>query len=496
MTAQGRVVVVGFGAAGAAAAITACRSGASVLVLEKQLAASHTPNTRMSGGLIMGLSAAAAGARYLGNCAGGMVPWPVSRAWAEHAAGLVAWLSALDTAMVFSPVGGAEQPEVEGSDSVVVFQPGNSSTRLDQSSGAGGTLYQSLVAATRSAGASVRWGAPARRLTRADGGRVDGVELVSGERVAADAVILACGGYEFDEELKRDYLRAYPVHFYGNPGNTGDGVRMAQDVGASLWHMNQMVGRAIGRFRLPDGTDMGFIIGIGPPGYVITDRYGERFADEEPQAALLHGFYFDLLAFDHRHGEYPRIPCYWFFDERRRLAGPLTYPHIGAVGVGLYEWSEDNSQEIEAGWVHRGMSVEEAAEAAGVIDPARAGTSVNAYNEGCRIGSDRFGRPPGSLVPLNSPPYYCVPLWPGGSNTSGGPRRDEHARILDVFGAPIAGLYAAGELGQAVGLRYPADGSNLSEALCFGQIAGEHAASFASGGHGAPMAPPPAPTSG
>ena len=41
------------------------------------------------------------------------------------------------------------------------------------------------------------------------------------------------------------------MEFYGNPGNTGDGVRMAQDVGADLWHMNQMVGRGIGSFPLP-----------------------------------------------------------------------------------------------------------------------------------------------------------------------------------------------------------------------------------------------------
>ena len=97
------------------------------------------------------------------------------------------------------------------------------------------------------------------------------------------------------------------------------------------------------------------------------------------------------------------------------------------------------------------------------------------YNAACATGADRYGRGPATLVPLSTPPYYCVPLWPGGSNTSGGPRRDEYARVLDTYGKPIPGLYAAGELGQAVGLRYPSDGSNLSEALCFGQIAAQTA---------------------
>ena len=47
--------------------------------------------------------------------------------------------------------------------------------------------------------------------------------------------------------------------------------------------------------------------------------------------------------------------------------------------------------------------------------------------------------------------------------------------MIDPFGRPIQGLYAAGELGQVSGLLYPGDGSNLSEALCFGQITVEHA---------------------
>jgi succinate dehydrogenase/fumarate reductase flavoprotein subunit len=368
-----------------------------------------------------------------------------------------------------------EQRDVAGWDSISVLQPGSSVARLDANSRAGNAVYDALIDLVRRLGIDVRWSAPAARLLAPNHGRVEGVQLASGETIVADAVVLACGGYEFDEDMKRNYLRAYPIHFYGNPGNTGDGVRMALDVGADLWHMNQMIGRAIGHFALPDGTPTGFIIDISPPGYVITDGYGLRFADEQPQAELLHGFYYELLQFDHHTGRYPRIPCYWFFDERRRSAGPLTHTNLGASAVGLYRWSEDNRAEIEAGWITCGGTIEEAAAAAGVLDPGAAARSVATYNEGCAAGADPFGRPRHSLVALDRPPYYCMRLWPGGSNTSGGPRRDEHARVIDVFGEPIEGLYAAGELGQPVGLRYPADGSNLSEALCFGQIAAEHA---------------------
>lgn len=104
-------------------------------------------------------------------------------------------------------------------------------------------------------------------------------------------------------------------------------------------------------------------------------------------------------------------------------------------------------------------------------DPAQAGRTVAEYNAGCAAGADAFGRAPETLVPIEGPPYYCVPLYPGGSNTSGGPRRDAGGRVLDPFDAPIPGLFAAGELGQPVGMLYPADGANLSEAFCFGRIA-------------------------
>ena len=469
------LVVVGFGAAGAAAALEAAERGASVLIVEKQPEQFHTPSTRMSGGIVMVATDATPATRYLDACAGGMVPEPVSAAWASAATELLDWLDARGVELPLDPCGGAEQPNLPGAEAIVTVQPGGA-VRLDPRGGAGPRLWEALRAAVDAQSAiRVRWSSPAERLVR-DGDRVVGLKVrtASGGRevVAASAgVVLSCGGYEFDEDLKRDHLRTYPVHFYGNPGNTGDGVRMAQDVGADLWHMNQMVGRAIGRFRLDDGTDQGFIIGIGPPGYVITDRDGRRFANEEPQARLLHGFYYELLAFDVERGEFPRNPCYWFFDERRRGAGPLTYPHIGACAVGLYDWSADNHGEIERGWIASGADPAEAAASAGVRDPEAAARTIAEYNEICATGNDPMGRAADSLVPLDQPPYYCVPLWPGGSNTTGGPRRDERARVLDVFGEPISGLLAAGELGQASGMLYPADGSNLSEALCTGRIA-------------------------
>ncbi len=469
------LVIIGFGAAGAAAALAADSGGSEVIICEKQSQDRHTPSTRMSGGIIMTANDAHRAAQYLDRCAGGMIPKDVSEAWAVAATELAAWLEAQGVRLALQRCGGAEHPELDGAEAIDTIQPGGSTARLDPNGGAGVALWAALLQAVESrSGVSIRWSSPARRLI-VEEGRIVGVEMSDTRILARKGVILSSGGYEFDEELKRDHLRTDPVRFYGNPGNTGDGVRMAQAVGASMWHMNQMIGRAIGSFPMDDGTLQGFIIGIDPPGYAITDRYGRRFANEEPQARLLHGFYYELLHFDNERGEYPRNPCYWFFDERRRTAGPLSYPHLGAGAVGIHRWSHDNSDEIDRGWISKGDTIDEAAAAAGVLDPEQAAAEIRAYNIACETGVDALGRPVESLVPIDTPPFYCVPLWAGGSNTSGGPRRDANGRVLNAFGSPIPGLYAAGELGQAMGLMYPADGSNISEALCFGRLAAEAA---------------------
>ena len=470
------VIVIGFGGAGAAAALRAHELGSSVVIVEKQPRRRHTPSTRMSGGLVMAVNDVVAATEYLDRCAGAMTPRDVSAAWAHRAGDLLAWLTE-HTGLTFDKVNGAEHPEFEGADSIGVYQSGGATFRLDPRAGGGVMLFDALAAAVERAGIPVVYDAPVRRLVT-DAGRVTGVEIgtSSGTETigARHGVVLACGGFEYDDQLKLNHLRAWPVHFYGNPGNTGDGVKMAQQVGADMWHMNQMIGRAIGHFPLGDEW-LNFIIAIDPPGYVITDKHGERYANEKMQAQLLHGFYYEMLHFDSEKAEYPRVPSYWFFDETRRLAGPLTLSHIGAVRVGLYDWSADNSREIERGWIGRGSSIEEAARAAGMPNPEAAAATVARYNEVCRTGADWQGRPADTMIALTNPPHYCVPLYPGGSNTSGGPRRDAGGRVLNPWGEAIPGLYAAGELGQVLGMLYPADGANLSDAFCFGQLAAETA---------------------
>ncbi len=78
-------------------------------------------------------------------------------------------------------------------------------------------------------------------------------------------------------------------------------------------------------------------------------------------------------------------------------------------------------------------------------------------------------------MPIRTPPYYYASMWPIVSNTQGGPVHDERQRVLDVFGEPIPGLYAAGELGSVFGHLY-LSGGNLAECFAGGRIAGREAA--------------------
>jgi succinate dehydrogenase/fumarate reductase flavoprotein subunit len=488
------VVVVGFGGAGAAAAITAARAGASVVIVEKQAEGQHTPSSRMSGNVLMVVVDADKATTYFDRCAGGLTPLAVSRAWADRAVSLGDWLTEIGTGLELEHFRDPQHPEFEGADGVIVTLGTLPHTAARSEDGhlpsgllfnkmapapGGGELFAGLrTALDKLDGVQIQWSSPARRLVRDADGRISGVEVETsdGPKVigARRGVVLTTGGFEFDEEMKANYLKGYPVHFYGNPGNTGDGIRMAQDVGAGLWHMNQMMGRGIGHFPI-DGGFLNFIIQMHPPGYVMTDQYGDRYIDESRQARVIeHTFYLAMLEYDLARKEYARSPSYWFFDQRRMDAGSLTVMDVGAVDVGLYDWSEDNSAEVERGWISRGDTIEDAARAAGVADPAAAARSVAEYNAACAAGEDELGRPADTLIPLDQPPYYCVKLFAGGPNTVGGPKRNEHSQVLDVFDEPIPGLYAAGELGAPIGQLYPASGAQLSEAFCFGQLAVEH----------------------
>jgi succinate dehydrogenase/fumarate reductase flavoprotein subunit len=505
------VVVVGYGAAGAATAIAAREAGAHVVVLEKMpedvtddqgeiVEIRHTPNSRLAAGIVLTPTdpeAAFAYQKALTEAYGvSDVSDEMLRVWATTISENETWLSSLAGDIEYFAaaedgplgLGGGQYPEL----------PGAASTRRIQNKGGGYGLFRHLDTNVRSRGAEIHYGTPAVRLIQdsASGditgvvANRDGAELhVNAHR----AVVLTTGGFEFNDPMKASYLRVWPSRFYGNPANTGDGIRMAQAVGADLWHMNNISGMAVASWPgeqhsfwitpwlrsafLAEESRDGEPLPNGPPSYgaVIVDGYGRRFAQEIYKP---YSFYWEMSYFDTDRAEFPRIPSHMIFDERTRLEGPIANPSGPFGPLKLYEWSADNTAEIEKGWIRKADTIGHLAELIGVPTEALEQT-ITDWNRYCREGADpEQGRDPTTLTPIDTPPYYEIIQWPGSGNTLGGPRRDENARVLSTDGNPIPRLYSAGELGSIYGFLYQG-GGNLAECIAFGRIAGANAAAEA-----------------
>jgi succinate dehydrogenase/fumarate reductase flavoprotein subunit len=484
------VVVLGFGDAGAVAAITAHDDGAEVLVIEKQPEEGHRPNSRYAAGFFLAPNDVAGAEAYLSamyevNGELDAIDPELIGAWARETAATMAWLDRHGATYTALGVGG-EHTTLPGHDAIAVYKMGPEGVPDGYT---GCPMYGFLRRLVAERGIEVRYGTAARWLLTDERGSVIGVETerdgVPWRVGVRRGLVLAVGGYEASERLKRQYLPVTPVHFYGTEHNTGDGIAMAADAGAELWHMNVWAGHFVARFPGMDYTGGTAIDlwgsarfapkeGVPAPGSIFVDGSGRRFLREPgPQ----HASHLELLAMDSDRHARPRVPTWWIFDEARFRAATLVPTYSGPAGpVGDYAWSPDNMAELRRGWIHSGGSLAELAEVCG-LDPATLEHTVARYNEHCAAGRDAdFGRDPGTLTPLTGPRYFALPLWPGGSHTSGGPRRDARGRVAAVRGGSIGNLYSAGELGSVHGLLYPAGGGSIAECLASGRVAGRGAA--------------------
>jgi succinate dehydrogenase/fumarate reductase flavoprotein subunit len=169
-----------------------------------------------------------------------------------------------------------------------------------------------------------------------------------------------------------------------------------------------------------------------------------------------------------------------FFDETYRKKRPIiddTVDHGWILSQKIYQWSEDNSAEIESGWIKKADTIKDLAEII-KVPPEALEDTVKKYNEGCSLNNDVFGRGEDWLEPIETPPFYTTELCAIVTNTQGGPKHNSRAQILDNNDKPIPRIYAAGELGSVFGPLYGSGGNNLPEAFAFGRIAGEHAAAL------------------
>jgi len=464
------IVVVGSGAAGSAAALAAHQAGAGVLVVEKCDEATAGGNTRVSGSGWWVNRDPERARIFLRSLNG---PFPVAEdvvdAWATETAEISSWLEELgaDVAMSGEYHTEPEYLELDGSDcyagmDTVGGRMGN------------GLLHEFLRGALAERGIETRFGTPAVELI-VDEGTVVGV-VVDGpggrRRIGArGGVVLATGGFAADPTMVRDYLRVEDHVLWGSPASTGDGHRMAQAVGADLWHMDNMM--TITGVRGDD--EFGHYLALwNANNYLWVSGDGRRFTDEAAEPKHGHtarGGAYEL---------FPLRPFHLIFDEQMRTAGPLSpTPDVLPVGWNLLmngsRWSVDNSAEIEKGWIRRADSIAELAVLVGV-DAATLERTVEQYNAACAAGrDDHFGRDPETLGAVAQAPFYVLDVTPLLGWSNGGPRRDGRARVLDTRGEAIDGLYAAGEVSSTYSWRKDG-GFHIGDALAFGRVAGREAA--------------------
>jgi succinate dehydrogenase/fumarate reductase flavoprotein subunit len=458
------VVIVGYGPAGAAAAMAAHDAGARVLVLEAS--PSGGGNAVYSGGFLFDLPPDRAVAHLDALCFG-RTPVDVLEAYAGGVHELSGWLESIGATMApFEP------PPVRFPASLPAWPHFPAASDITYSLVDGGegrrgeALWRVLDAAVAERGIEVRTSTAVERLML-DGDRVGGVVVADGEEVPAGSVVLACGGFEGDPGLADAFLPLGPTVPVAHRWNDGAGVRMAAQVGAALWHMYGFFGWFA--VRVPE-YDAPFAIDFYAPGHVLLDADGRRFADET--GFEVHDRLRALLTYLPRNANRPALPTWAVFDETTRLAGPLN----GLLGTpNDYVWSADNSAEVERGWVRSGGSPAELAVATD-LDPAVLTASLERYNAFAVQGRDEdFGRDTETLVPLDLSRLYAVPVWPAVAGTTGGPRHDPRARVLRPDGSFVPGLYAAGAVSLVFGHLIDF-GGGLTDAMVFGRLAGRDAA--------------------
>ncbi|MCW4464738.1 FAD-dependent oxidoreductase [Glutamicibacter sp. MNS18] len=516
------VVVVGSGAAGLTAAVRAAHDGLKVAVIEKAALLGGT--TAAGGGVIwapdnhLGKAAgfadsAQAGERYLQAAAGhavgaGDIVWYVRTASEAvrfldgHTRVQLVALGRPDYHMEWpgaahggrsldnAPFEAADYPGLVELLRPATYFPLLSMIERDNLNGRapdpqllaeraatgvrtmGGALAGSLAASALDLGVVLAVNCPLRALERG----ATGWELVVGERIriSARAVVLASGGFEFNERLRRAFL-PLDVTPIGAPSNEGDGLELALGAGAAITDMTALWGVPVitAAGAEYDGRPTGRMgnVEMTLPGSITVNSAGRRFVNE---ALNYHDISRVFANIDPHTGRAQNNPAWLVFDTGYLSRYPVAGSTVGEA----------------AGWMLQDQTLAGLAQQAG-IDPVALVETVARFNVDAKTGVDTaFGRgsteqdrhlgdagnlPNPCLAALDTGPYYAVPLHAGMLGTSGGLLTNHEGQVLDFRHQPLPGLYAAGNVSASVFRNtYPGGGATLGSGVTRAFAVGRH----------------------
>ena len=338
----------------------------------------------------------------------------------------------------------------------------------------GAALVACLLKALVDRGVEVRTEAPAEELI-VDAQRAV-IGLVAGQRRigARKGVVLACGGFEWNPDMVLGYI-GYEVKPISPGGNTGDGHRIAMEVGAQMgnmtnyWGQGAMLDPAIVDRHGDPAPQMA--VGLGP-GSILVNQAGERF---------MHGGF--------TYNDFPK--AFGQFDQRSPGV-PNRPPGWVVFGPSVKEGRNILTMrpgEPAPPWLIQAATIGELADRIGV-DAAVLEQTITTYNGHVENGFDpEWGDPTqthvatgynNTLAPVVGAPYYAIQQWPGSLGTCGGCRIDANGQVLGHRTDRVEGLYAAGNTSAAVlGGAYVGGGTPIASGMTFGYLAGRHVGSRA-----------------
>jgi succinate dehydrogenase/fumarate reductase flavoprotein subunit len=292
---------------------------------------------------------------------------------------------------------------------------------------------------------------------------------------AAAGVILASGGFEWNDALKERFLPGPVSHPNSTPTNEGDGLIMAIEAGAALGNMTEVWGS-------PSGAVPGEEYGGAPlnrilvaerlcPHAIIVNRRGQRFANEGAPYNEL-GKAFNEI--DPTTSEYRNVPSWAIFDKQYRDSYPVLTVLPG---------------DPDPEWLTSNETLDGLAAQVG-IDPAVLTDTVQRWNGFVAEKHDPdfarhtspvdFEAPHPSMGAIERPPFYALPVHQGTLGTKGGPVTNARGQVLDTNGDVIRGLYAAGNvMASPAGAGYYGGGATIGLAMTWGYICGIEAAKTA-----------------